>query len=49
LGRHEKPKHYHRDDKLEITCRNHGENHGGMKSVAYFGNWVWSNLHIVTL
>ncbi|KAJ5160307.1 Endochitinase B1 [Penicillium canariense] len=39
LGRHEKPRHSHIDDKLGISCGNLGKIHGGMKTVAYFGNW----------
>ncbi|KAJ6066252.1 Endochitinase B1 [Penicillium canescens] len=39
LGQHEKPRHYHRDGKFEISCGNRGGIHGGMKAVAYFGNW----------
>ncbi|KAJ6045851.1 Endochitinase B1 [Penicillium canescens] len=39
LGQHKKSSHYHRDGKFEIPCGNRGGIHGGMKAVAYFGNW----------
>ncbi|KAJ5998199.1 Endochitinase B1 [Penicillium canescens] len=39
LGQHKKSSHYHRDGKFEIPCGNRGGIHGGMKTVAYFGNW----------
>jgi len=35
LGRHEKPRHLHKDDQHEFSC----ETRSGMKAVAYFGNW----------